>query len=265
MSAPEPHPRHDPETERLLERELRDAVGDEAAARAMQHAGDAERATLTDWITANGPLLAVSLAAFVVIGVILALATGSWWAFVAALAVHAAGTLVVATTALRLTTETEHVSPELAARLEAEGVQDPDRAFTELAAGGAAPGDVVRDGRNERSADHERDAAAAAREQRTAWTPASEPSEPVGHGNAAGAMPFAVVVGCMLVTLVVAIVAGGILWAVAAVTWAAGAGWLLLRRRGVPEGRGAFAVALAGLVAAVAAFGVLLAVLGDRL
>jgi hypothetical protein len=287
MSTPERDSHHDPETDRLLERELREAVGDDAAAQAMEHADEvvaaharpgmpaadepgaaadgAQRGAVTSWIARRGPLLAVSFAAFIVIGVIVSLATGSWWALVAALAVHAAGTLIVATTALRLTTETEHVSSELAARLEAEGVQDPDRAFTELTAGAAGPGDVVRDGRNDGDAQPDRDAALAASQQRTAWTPSSAPSEPVGHGNAVGAMPFAVVVGCLLVTLVVAIVGGGILWAVAGITWAAGAVWLLLRRRGVPERRGAFASGLVALVIAVAVFGVLMGVLSDRL
>lgn len=269
MSTPRRRAHGDEETDRLLARELREAVGEEAAERAMEHAGELQAASpregMWDRVGRNGPLLAVSFAAFLVIGVILSLATGSWWALVAALAVHAAGTLLVVTTALRLTTETEHVSPELAARLEAEGVEDPDRAFTELAAGAAAPGDVLRDGRNERSADVEQDAAAAAREQRTAWTPGSAATEPAGHGNVVGAMPLAVVVGCLLVTLAVAIAGGGILWAVAGITWAAGAGWLLLRRRGVPERTGAFAGGLVGLVVAVAAFGVLMGVLSDRL
>jgi hypothetical protein len=203
MGTPERGSRRDPETDRLLEQELREAVGEEAAARAMEHADDvraahdartrtpldargdvgAPRGTLTSWVTANGPLLAVSFAAVVVIGVILSLATGSWWAFVAALAVHAAGTLIVATAALRLTTETEHVSPALAARLEAEGVQDPDRAFTELTAGAAGPGDVVRDGRNAGDAQPEQDPAAAANQQRTAWTPSSDATKPVGPGK----------------------------------------------------------------------------------
>ncbi len=295
MSTPDRPSRHDPETDRLLERELRDAVGQEAAERAMEHADEVraahaapgtpaagdesdarhatrsphdaagERGAVTSWITRHGPLLAISFAVFVVIGVILALATGSWWALVAALAIHAAGTLIVATTALRLTTETEHVSSELAARLEAEGVQDPDRAFTELAAGAAAPGDVLRDGRNDGDARPEQDPAAAARQQRTAWTPASDATEPAGHGNAVGAMPFAVVVGCLLVTLVVAIVGGGTLWAVAGITWATGAGWLLMRRRGVPERTGSFATGLVALVVAVALFGVLMGLLSDRL
>jgi hypothetical protein len=295
MSTPEPPPRHDPETDRLLEQELREAVGEDAAAEAMERAdevraahaapgtpaaredvssrrpldapGDvgAPRGSATSAVARRGPLLAVSFAAFVVIGVIASLAAGSWWALVAALVVHAIGTLLVATTALRLTTETEHVSSELAARLEEEGVQDPDRAFTELAAGAAGPGDVVRDGRNEGSAENDREAPLAARQQRTAWTPGSEPSEPVGNGNVVGAMPYAVVVGCLLVTLIVAIVGGGILWAVAGITWAAGIGWLLLRRRGVPEGRGAIASGLVALVAAVAIFGVLMGVLSDRL
>jgi len=285
----------DPETDRLLERELREAVGEEAAERAMERAdevraahaapgtpaaderteargafdaaGDsgAARGGVTSWITSRGPLLALTLAAAIVVGVIVSLATGSWWALVAALAVHAAATLVVATTALRLTTETEHVSSELAARLEEEGVQDPDRAFTELAAGAAAPGDVVRDGRNERSA-AAGEPAAAAREQRTAMTPGSTPTQASDGGRTVGLMPPAVVIGSLLVALVAAIVVGeAALWGAVAIAWVAGGAWLLLTRRGAPAGRNSFALALVGLVVAVAVFGVLMGVLSDRL
>jgi hypothetical protein len=283
------------ETDRLLEQELRDAVGDEGAERAMERADDvraahatpgtpaaregqgsrqphdapgeppAPRGRATSWITARGPLLAVSFAVVVTIGLIVSLATGSWWALVAALAIHAAGTLVVATTALRLTTETEHVSPALAARLEAEGIADPDRAFTELAAGGAAAGDVVRDGRNERTATTEDDAPLAAREQRTAMTPGSEATASNGGGRTVGLMPPAVVAGSVLVALVAAIVVGGAMWGAAAIAVAAAVGWLLLTRFGTPERRGVLATSLVALVAGVAVFAVLMGVLSDRL
>jgi len=52
---------------------------------------------------------------------------------------------------------------------------------------------------------------------------------------------------------------------VAGITWAAGAGWLLLRRRGVPDRTGGIAAGLVALVVAVALFGVLMGVLSDRL
>jgi hypothetical protein len=81
---------------------------------------------------ANRLLLTTSLLAFVLVGVVASIALGDWWALGAALAVHAVGTAVVVALTLRLTRETEHVSPTLAARLEEEGVGDPDVFFTEL-------------------------------------------------------------------------------------------------------------------------------------
>ena len=63
----------------------------------------------------------------------------SWRAVVAAAAVHAIGTLSVAVGAIRWTTLTEHLSPETAARLEEEGVSDPDRRLTELVQEYTAP------------------------------------------------------------------------------------------------------------------------------
>jgi hypothetical protein len=78
-------------------------------------------------------------------------------------------------------------------------------------------------------------------------------------------MPPAVVAGSLLVLLVAAIVVGGAMWAAVAVGWAAGAGWLLLVRRGTPERTSTFATALLALVAAVAVFGVAMGLLSDRL
>lgn len=299
MSTRNHHDPHDmSETDRLLQRELSEAVGEEGAERAMEQADDvraahavpgspaaaagdnadgtrrlhdapgepgAPRGGVTSAITARGPLLAVSFAALLTIGVIISLATGSWWALVAALAVHAAGTLIVATTALRLTTETEHVSSELASRLEAEGVRDPDRAFTELAAGAAGPGDVVRDGRNDRTASAAADGPLSAREQRTAMTPGSQPTEAAGGGKSVGLMPPAVVAGSVLVAIVAAIVVGGAMWGAAGLALVAAVAWFLLTKRGAPEGRNTFAIGLVKLVIGVAIFGVLMGLLGDRL
>lgn len=204
------------ETDRLVERELRTAVGDEAAEQRLRDApgegataaavaaeAAARRKGVGAWLSANGVLLGVSFAVFAVVGVMISLATGSWWAFAAAIVAHAIGTLLVATLAISKTTETEHVSPQLAARLHEEGVADPDRAFSELAAGGAGADDVVLAGSNQRTADSEGDLERAAREQRTAFTPGSRPSEP------SGARFIAVVIAVGAV--VVAIGAAGLL------------------------------------------------------
>lgn len=195
------------ETDRLVERELRAAVGDEAAEQRLRAApgdGATEAAVAAEaaahrkgagaWLSANGVLLGVSFAIFAVVGVMLSLATGSWWAFAAAIVAHAIGTLLVAALAISKTTETEHVSPQLAARLHEEGVADPDRAFSELAAGEAGAGDVVLPGANERTVAPEQDPAQAAREQRTAFTPGSRPSQPSGARFIAVVIAVAVVV-----------------------------------------------------------------------
>lgn len=76
--------------------------------------------------------LAVTFFTMLVVGAVASIAIGSWWALVGALAVHAIGTLALVGVTLQLTSETEHVSPETAAELEAEGVADPDRAFNQL-------------------------------------------------------------------------------------------------------------------------------------
>jgi len=48
------------------------------------------------------------------------------------LGIHALGTIVVAICGFALTTQTEHLSPEVAARLEQEGVANPDAVFNTL-------------------------------------------------------------------------------------------------------------------------------------
>jgi hypothetical protein len=167
-----------PEARRLLDRELRDAVGDERADAAHASGGGVPRthtgvaAELASHRVALGLMFCILLA----VGVILSLATGSWWLLIAALGVHALGTLVVVSGALQLTTQTEHVSPAVAARLEDEGVVDPDRALTELVeeAAGGAQGQA-----NERTVTADEDPAAAASEQRRSTTPSADPSEPV--------------------------------------------------------------------------------------
>jgi hypothetical protein len=167
-----------PETQRLLEQELREATGEDTPpSRTSLPAVPRHGAALTT-LGANRTLIGLTLAVMIVVGVVISLATGSWWALAAALAVHAAGTLAVAMAAVRLTTQTEHVSPGLSARLEAEGVANPDRAFTELVGGEGEAGGVLRDGENERTVAPEDDSRKSGAQQRTAWTPTSEPSDP---------------------------------------------------------------------------------------
>jgi Flp pilus assembly protein TadB len=231
-----------PEANRLLTEELREIVGaDEVEVPAgtpdERRAPHAERSTVLGTIQANKVLFAISLLALLVVGVILSLVTGSWWALVAALAVHAVGTLLVTTVALRMTSEVEHVDPATSARLQEEGVADPDRLVTDLASEFAGEqeatraAEIVSTGRNDNRADPLDEPARATAEQRTAMTPSARRSSPAGSGTLIGAMPLAVVVGVLLVALVVAITQGGWLWLMAAVVWAAGAAWLFVVRR----------------------------------
>ncbi|MBB4660612.1 hypothetical protein [Conexibacter arvalis] len=228
-----------PEANRLLTDELREVVGAEevevpaaaADGRGEAHGGHGRLLTA---ILANRVLFSISFAALVTVGVILSLITGTWWALVVACAVHATGTLLIAGFAIHMTTEVEHVDPTTAARLEDEGVGDPDRVLTELTeqfagaerAHGAA--DVVSTGSNDNRADPDASPAQAEREQRTAMTPSAHGSSPAGSGSVIGLMPVAVVAGLLVVTLIAAIAEGGLVWAVPAIVWAAATVWLVL-------------------------------------
>jgi hypothetical protein len=231
-----------PEANRLLTDELREVVGaDEVEipagtpARHETHHGGGS--TFVGTLAANRVLIVLSLAALIVVGVIVSLATGSWWALVAACAVHATATLLIAAFAIHMTTRVEHADPTTAARLEAEGVTDPDRVLSELTeefagaqqAGGAA--EVVSTGHNDNLADPDAEPARAAFEQRTVMTPSARRSSPAGSGSPIGAMPLAIAAGLVVISLIVAIAEGGWMWAVPAIAWAGAAVWLTLTLR----------------------------------
>jgi hypothetical protein len=228
-----------PEANRLLTGELREAVGsdyvevpEEALHRSEERHADHSRFVAT--LVANRLVLVTSLLVLLTIGIVLSLATGNWWALVIALAIHAVGTLGTATAAIHLTTEVEHVGPTTAALLEDEGVRDPDQVLSELVedfagatqAHGVA--EFVSTGNNENAADPDRERAQAAVEQRTAMTPSAHSSSPAGSGSVIGAMPLAIVSALVVLTIVVAIAEGGVLWVLPAVTWAAAATWLAI-------------------------------------
>ena len=209
-----------PEAARLLARELREVVGPERDRAPTGQAGSAGRAhatrgPLVSTLVANRQILLITLLLAIAVGGVLTLVTDSWWALVGALAVHAAATLVAAGSAIRLTTQTEHVAPDVAARLEDEGVGNPDQVLTELVedlkgAGHDARGttQVVTDGHNEQTAPPTDDPARAAVEQRTAMTPSSTPSEPAPSqpGTDDAASPTTRLVA-LLVVVVVGVVA----------------------------------------------------------
>lgn len=157
-----------PEANRLLTDELREVTGSDAVevpadrprAERAAHGG---RPSLLVTIADNRIPFASGFFAALVIGAVLAATTGSWWLMALAVAVDLVGTFAVAAVILRLTGETEHLAPAAAARLEDEGVEDPDRLFSDLVEE-FAPGDEEAD-------EHAR--------QRDAVTP-SRRSRPIG-------------------------------------------------------------------------------------
>jgi len=128
-----------PEANRLLTEELREVVGDDhvdlPADAPPPHAHPTARhrgwaSTLSD----NRLTIVITFVLAVVVGAIASLATGSWWLLAVAIVLHGTGTLIVAGMTLGATTETEHASLAVAERLRDEGVADPDRLLTDLAA-----------------------------------------------------------------------------------------------------------------------------------
>jgi hypothetical protein len=136
-----------PDANRILTEEAREVVGSDRVSvpADTDRASVRARGTGSPWkagLASNRSFLIISFAFLLTVGVIVALATGSWWAVLAACAVHALGTVVVVGATIQMSTETEHVSPGAAARLEDEGVPDPDKRLSDLVEefqGGEAP------------------------------------------------------------------------------------------------------------------------------
>lgn len=236
-------PNLSPEANRLLTEELQEAVGQERIrlppeqARRAGTLSGSQRRGLTSVLVENRLLLLITFTALVVVGVIVSLASGTWWAVVAAAAVHAVGTLIVASGTLRLSTEVEHVEPTTAARLADEGVADPERALTDLVeqyadgdgANGAA--DVVSSGHNRVTASPGEAPLQSGVEQQTAMTPAGSPVEPSGDDGAPAILPVLAVAASVVIGLAAAIALGGVAWVGAAMLVGAGIGWTALVRR----------------------------------
>src|SRR4051812_350325 len=227
----------------VLTRELQEAVGDDRVTVPAERADELgrlrerTRPTFAAVLGANRVLIAITFTVLLIVGVIVALATGSWWAVVAAAAVHALGALAIISMTLRLTTDVEHMTPAATARLEEEGVPDPDRALSDLVeqyseerqARGAA--EVVSSGHNRVTTEPDDDPRQATVEQRTAITPAGSPVEPSEHRSAPMILPIIAVAGSVLVAVGAAIALGGIAWLGAAILVATGLAWLYLQLR----------------------------------
>jgi hypothetical protein len=227
----------------LLTDELRDAIGTDEVSLPEDRARDAGRIStrthrsLVTQLLVNRMLVGITFAMLVVVGVIASLATDSWWALVAAVGVHAIGTFLVLSFTLQISSEVEHVSPTTAARLEDEGVGDPDRALSDLieqygpsdAHHGAI--ETVSGGHNEVTASPDEDPRRSAQEQRSAITPAGTAVGPSGDATAPSVLPLIAVGASVLVAVVAAVLIGGTAWIGALLLAVAGVAWALLVRR----------------------------------
>ncbi len=170
-----------PEANRILTDELREVVGQEAVEVPVErrHA-ELERhgahPGLAVGVAANRLAIGITFLGALVVGAIISLVTGSWWFLLLALGVHAIATIAVVGLVLGMATQTEHLSPGAAARLEDEGVGDPDAVFNDLVEEYAAEPET---GESRETPAHE-DPAQAHAEQRSAVTPSHGRSRPVG-------------------------------------------------------------------------------------
>jgi hypothetical protein len=235
-------PNLSPAANRLLTEELREAVGSDRVRLPAEQAPDAGQiegsghSTLTATLSANRLLLGITFLALIIVGVIIALATGSWWAVVAACGVHAVGTVLVATLALRLSTEVERMAPSAAARLEEEGVADPDRMLSDLVehyaptAEAHGTAEVVSTGHNRITTLPDEDPVRSTVEQKTAITPAGSPVGPSGDTGVPMLLPILAVAGSLIMSVVAAIALGGKAWLAAALMVGSSLAWLALVR-----------------------------------
>jgi hypothetical protein len=248
------------EANAALTEELQQAIG---AERVSMPAGASDPAAAersgesaaTARVASMRPLFIVTLLAALTVGAVIALSTGSWWALVVAVGVHAVATMVVASGAIQLTTQIEHASPQTTARLEDEGVADPDRVLSDLveeytgeaesspAAGVISAGDT---------------GSRAPAAQRRAVTPGVPAS---GDNSVVAALPWFVVIGVTLVALVGAVLEGGKVWATPAIVLPLGAAWIALDRylssraeQGRSPGPGRLVIVGACVVAGVIVF-----------
>jgi hypothetical protein len=110
-------------------------------------------------------LLMLILGAGLVILAFLAVLSGSWWALVGAVVVLLATAFVVVRNVLSILGDVDAPSPSERARLEAQGVLDPDRRLNEQQTDN-------HDGRVRRLFREDSGDASSTEEQQSAWTPA---------------------------------------------------------------------------------------------
>jgi hypothetical protein len=124
------------QTNRALTEEVRAAVGsDEVRVPRDHHArtrAPKGRSGMAATLSANRPIILISFLTLLVVGSVLALITGSWWWLIVPLVVHAIATLALGAGIVHTTTQVEKPDPSTVAKMEDEGVADPEGRFNEL-------------------------------------------------------------------------------------------------------------------------------------
>jgi hypothetical protein len=206
-----------PGTNQRLTEELREVVGEER----VKVPADRPHATrgqhphqhgVAARFEVNRFQLLRTTAIVLTFGAVIALITRDWWVLPLAAGVHALGTMVVTLTVIRLTTMSEHPSPEVAAAMAEEGVRNPDERFSRMveefrAEPERGATEVISPGFNERSAPADVDTPAAA-EQSSAMTPTGQPSRPGGE-RGPDAMVWVTLTSLLVLSIVLPPLTGG--------------------------------------------------------
>jgi hypothetical protein len=116
------------DTQGEMRRELEDALGEKVdQATADRALAGPPRSSFAAFIADNQLLIGITLATAVVFGVVLSVFLNSWVFLIVAVLVHGIGTLAVTALAVWLATSGERPDPRTVARMEAEGVADPEQ------------------------------------------------------------------------------------------------------------------------------------------
>jgi hypothetical protein len=206
-------------------------------------------------------------------GAIISLITNDWWLLPLAAGVHALGTMTVMLTITRMTTVSEHASPEVSAALAEDGVSNPDEYFSRMveeyrSEPEQGTAEVLSPGHNERDVPADENTAEAAAQQSSAMTPTGQPSEPAGSGGAPDVIIWSTAVSLLILSIVLpAVGGGGWLWLITAVMVPLLVGWIVFQRLMISrrdqlqiQGRGQLLAIVLCTAAAVAVFCVVVAI-----
>jgi Flp pilus assembly protein TadB len=165
------------------------------------------------------------LAALLVFAGVIALTGASWWLLPIVVVLEMLAVTAAVLGTLRLTTITEHPSPEVAAAMYEAGDQSPDEAFSRLVAEfrpreERGLGELAAPEHEARTvaANRERDPAQAGVEQASSWTATAQPSQPVNGRNPVDLILLGFAVVLVIFSLVIApLFGGGFMWLLPAI------------------------------------------------